>query len=74
MNKRQRKKNYKKKYGYNPPSNKQYKNAFCEKIKDGIKRIQEMPEEEFNKKLKLLTAEQQAMARAMRKEKMKRDV
>ena len=88
MKKRQKKKNYKKKYGHNPYTTlkrlqkgiKQMRKANESLLKRSIKtakrvrwmtkdlvsRIEEMPEDEFQRTLKKLSLEQQALARMMR--------
>ena len=81
MNKRQRKKNYKKEYGVNPPTEKQIQvmdssqlmrnivNAvgdFLKSVQKVFENIQTMPDTEFEEKLLRLTSEQQTLALKIR--------
>lgn len=81
MNKRQRKKNYKKRHGANPPTKKQAEairlprelRKVAEAVKDFFKSMHEafenirtMPDAEFEKKMRRLTPEERALALKIR--------
>ena len=76
MNKRQRKKKYKKECGYNPPSKKVIGNIVNSMIDtvncalkatmDFVEELKSMPEDEFEEKCSLLTLDQQALAKKIR--------
>lgn len=78
MNKRQRKKNYKKRHGVNPPTKKQSDVAcslrkIAEAVKDFSKRMHEafenirtMPDAEFEERMQRLTLGERALALKIR--------
>lgn len=81
MNQRQRKKNYKKKHGVNPPAGKQIESIdilqlmrnvanavedFLKGVQKVFENIQTMPNTEFKEKLCQLTPEQQSLALKIR--------
>ena len=83
MNQRQRKKNYKKKHGVNPPTEKQIESTdilqlmrnvanavkdFLKSVQKVFKNIQTMPNTEFEEKLCQFTPEQQSLALKIRNE------
>lgn len=81
MNKRQRKKNYKKEHGVNPPTAKQIRaidlpqlignvmsavGDFLKDVRKVFENIQTMPETEFEERLRQITPEEQTLALKIR--------